>query len=164
MSKYLPSDACVFFPFSIEGPDDFYKVSDEWVKQVIRVSQAPCPTPKAPKVILGSTPEALDHNTQFLQDCGWDFEEVFSRHQGTTVDHGSEFRPTEDLKDILGNHPYFGHLCKMLQGGFEYHLSRDLSEEERAKELAAQIVRGNHKSATKSESKVQALLEGDVRH
>jgi hypothetical protein len=27
ISKYLPSDACLFFPFAIEGPDDFYKVA-----------------------------------------------------------------------------------------------------------------------------------------
>ena len=164
MSKYLPADVCVFFPFAIEGPDDFYKVSDEWVKKVIKVSQTHCPTPKGPRVILGSTPEALDYNTQFLQECGWDFSEVFLRHRGTTVDHGSEFRPTEDLESILGNHPYFGHLCQMLQGGFRYRLSRELSEDERAKELAAQIVRGNHKSATESEAEVQTLLEGDVRH
>jgi hypothetical protein len=164
MSKYLPSDVCVFFPFAIEGPDDFYKVSEEWVKKVIRVAQTHCPTPRAPLVTLGSTPEALDHNTQFLQDCGWDFSEVFLRHRGTTVDHGSEFRPTKDLEDILGNHPYFGHLRRMLQEGFRYHLSRELSEEERAKELVAQMARGNHKSAIESEAEVQTLLEGDVRH
>lgn len=164
MSKYLPSSACVFFPFAIEGPDDFYEVSEVWVKKVIKVSHTPCPTPRAPIVQLGTTPDALDHNTLFLQDCGWDFDEVFSRHKGTTVDHGSEFRSTRELEGILNGHPYFRYLERMLQGGFEYHLTRELSEEERAGELAAHIVRGNHKSATESEAKVQALLEGDVRH
>ena len=154
----------MFFPFAIEGPDDFYKVSKDWINEVITLLKTPCPTPKGPIVRLESTPEALDHNTQFLQDCGWDFEEVFARHRGTTVDHGSEFRSPKDLERILGNHPYFGHLSHMLRGGFVYHLSRELSEEEGAKELAAQIVRGNHKSATESESEVQTLLEGDVRH
>jgi hypothetical protein len=164
ISKYLPSNACMFFPFSIEGPDDFYRVSEDWVDEVIKLSRAHCPTPKAPLVQLGSTPEALDHNTQFLKDCGWDFEEVFAKHKGTTVDHGSEFRTPESLHRVLGSHPYFSHLSHMLQEGFAYHLSRELSEDERAGELAAQIVRGNHKSATESEGEVQALLEGDVRH
>ena len=164
ISKYLPSDVCVIFPFAVEGPDDFYRVSKDWVEEVIKVSNGYCPTPKAPSVKLGTTPEALDYNTQFLSDCGWDFEEVFMRLRGTTVDHGSEFRPLKDLEGILGNHPYFRHFSQMLHSGFSYHLSRELSEEERAGELAAQIVRGNHKSATESESEVQTLLEGDVRH
>ena len=164
ISKYLPSDAAVFFPCGIEGPDDFHEVRSDWLEALIRVVNSSCPIPKAPHVKFGTTPSDLDHNTKYLEDCGWDFEEVFARHKQTTVDHGSEFRPVEDLRVILGRHPFFESLADMFQRGFEYHLDRELSEEERAAELSAQLVRGNHKSATESEEEVQLLLEGDVRH
>ena len=164
ISKYLPSDASVFFPIEIEGPDDFYEVKAGWLEKVLAVARSDCPLPKAPLVRFGTTPEDLNHNTDYLADCGWDFDEVFSRHRGTTVDHGSEFRPVEDLQTFLGQHPYFPDLSDMFRNGFSYKLSRELSEEERAAELAAQLVRGNHKSATNSEEEVRLLLEGDVRH
>ena len=164
ISKYLPSDASVFFPVEIEGPDDFYEVKAGWLEKVLAVARSDCPLPKAPLVRFGTTPEDLNHNTDYLADCGWDFDEVFSRHRGTTVDHGSEFRPVEDLQTFLGQHPYFPDLSDMFRNGFSYKLSRELSEEERAAELAAQLVRGNHKSATNSEEEVRLLLEGDVRH
>ena len=164
MSKYLPSDASVFFPGGIEGPDDFHEVSSGWLEELIQVAKSRCPTPGEPRVKFGTSPSDLDHNTKYLEDCDWDFEEVFARHKQTTVDHGSEFRPVDDLKRILGRHPLFEALSEMFQSGFEYHLSRELSEEERAAELSEQLVRGNHKSAIESEEEVQLLLEGDVRH
>ncbi len=77
---------------------------------------------------------------------------------------GSEFRTTKELARILGNHPNFPALSKMFNNGFEYFLRRELSEDERAQELAGQLVRGNHKSATENEGDVGRLLEGDVRH
>jgi hypothetical protein len=164
ISKYLPSDVSVFFPFAVEGPEDFYRVDPAWVARVIEVASAECPTPNAPLVRFSTDPEALDHNTKFLEDCKWDFEEVLSRHKGTTVGQGSEFRRTDELEKILVNHPNFSVLKDMLTKGFEYFLRRELSEDERAQELASQLVRGNHKSATENEGDVERLLEGDVRH
>ena len=164
MSKYLPSEASAFFPIEIEGPDDFYAVDTSWLEEVLRVARSDCPVPKPPHVRFGTAPGDLDHNANYLAECNWDFKEVFNRHKGTTVDHGSEFRPVDDLKRFLGGHPYFQDLSEMFLHGFAYKLNRELSEEERIAELAAQLVRGNHKSATSSEEEVQLLLEGDVMH
>ena len=164
VSKYLPSDASVFFPFEIEGPDDYYEVRAGWLDSLIKVAGAKCSTPRAPQVKFGTTPQDLSDNLAYLENCDWDFEEVFARHRGTTVDHGSEFRPVADLAVFLGKHPYFSELSRMFENGFEYHLSKELSEVERREELQAQLDRGNHKSATENETEVGMLLESDVRH
>lgn len=127
------------------------------------MAKATCTVPAPPHVRLGLDQEDLDHNTRFLADCDWDLEEVFRQHAGTTVDHGSEFRPVEQLRRIVGRHPGFEYLEEMLTSGFDYHLGRELSEQERTKELQAQLDRGNHKSAMQNLEEVRSLLSADVR-
>lgn len=119
--------------------------------------------PGSPHIRLGLDQEDLDYNTRFLEDCGWDLEEVFRRHIGTTVDHGSEFRPVDQLKRVLGKHPGFTYLEEMFTSGFDYHLTRELTEQERRKELTAQLERGNHRSAVENLEEIRSLLSGDVR-
>ena len=164
MSKYLPSDVEVFFPFGLEGPDDIHEVEIGWLEEVIATAKSVCPVPKAPLIRLGTAPSDLDHNTDYLAACDWDFGRVFEQHARTTVDHGSEFRPIPDIAKIIGRHPQFNFLSEMLTNGFDYYLSRELTESERTAELSAQLVRGNHRSAMESEDEVQRLLEVDVRH
>jgi hypothetical protein len=72
--------------------------------------------------------EDLDYNTRFLEECDWDLEEVFCRHAGTTVDHGSEFRTVDQLRTIVGQHPRFPYLKEMLTSVFDYHLTQELEE------------------------------------
>ena len=163
LSKYMPSEISVFFPFGIVGPDDYYQPSQGWVKEVLSVARTVCTVPKPPHIRLGVGQDDLDHNTRFLADCDWDLGEVFRRHVGTTVDHGSEFRPVEQLCRIVGKHPGFAYLKEMLTSGFDYHLTRELTEHERALELKAQLGRGNHRSALENMDDIRSLLSGDVR-
>ena len=163
LSKYMPSDISVFFPFGVVGPDDYYKPSPRWVEEVLDVARTVCTVPGPPHVRLGLDQEDLDHNTSFLEDCGWSLEEVFHRHVGTTVHHGSEFRPLGQLRRILGHHPGFAYLEEMFTSGFDYHLTRELTEQERIKELMAQLERGNHRSAVENMEEIRSLLSGDVR-
>ena len=163
LSKYLPSDISIFFPFGLVGPDDHFHPLQSWVDTLIEVARSPCQVPGPPLVRLSLDGEDLDENTRFLAECNWDLEEVFRRHAGTTVDHGSEFRPIRQLHQIVGRHPGFAYLKEMLTAGFDYHLRRELSEQERLTELTAQLERGNHKSALQNIDEVRSLLSGDVR-
>jgi hypothetical protein len=163
LSKYLPPDISIFFPFGLVGPDDHYQPSRRWVDELLEIAKVKCPVPGPPHIRLGLDQNDLDHNTRFLEDCDWDLEEVFRRHTGTTVDHGSEFRPIKQLRRIVGEHPGFAYLESMLTAGFDYCLNRELTEEERLAELEAQFERGNHKSAVQNMEEVRALLSGDVR-
>ena len=57
--------------------------------------------------------------------------------RGTTVWHGSKFRPIDLLKEVVGDHPNFDHLARTFTHGMEYHFTRDLNEAERMGELTA---------------------------
>ena len=83
---------------------------------------------------------------------------------GTTIWHGSEFRPIEQLRSVVGSHPNFDHLSQTFRSGMDYHYSRELSEEERTEELEAQLARGNHKSAEEDRDHLSKLLGKDVAH
>jgi len=163
LGKYLPSDISAFFPCGLVGPDDYFKPSGIWVEELISVARTECTVPGRPHVRFGTSQEDLEHNTTFLADCDWDLQEVFRRHTGTTADHGSEFRPVEQLRRIIGKHPGFAYVEEMLTSGFDYHLTRELTEQEREREVKAQLERGNHMSAVQNMDDVHALLIGDVR-
>lgn len=123
LSKYLPEDIGRFFPFRVSGPDDFRIPSDDWVNEVIAVSKEPCPVPKKSDLEHGIGEKELEHNTRYLADCDWDLEKVFQRNRGTTINHGSEFRPLSQLARIIGDHPNFEYLKEMFTEGFDYKLS-----------------------------------------
>ena len=164
LGKYLPSDACAFFPFGVEGPDDRSYPPEEWVEDIMRVAKEECPIPAKPAFEFGMSMDSIDHNTKLLEECGWDLGEAIRRQKGSTADHGSEFRPIDHLRRVVGGHPNFKFLEEMFLNGFEYNLTRELSECERAAEFEAQFNRGNHKAARENGEAVLALLDGDVRH
>ena len=165
LGKYLPTDISFWFPFSVQGPVDVHEPSDEWLADVLDVARTPCSVPKAPTVRFSCANEALEHNTEILSKCDWNLDTFFDLQKGTTIDHGSEFRPIRHLERLVGKHPHYPFLKTMLEQGFQYYVSKDLSATERSEEFEAQLERGNHKSASgENEVVAQLLLENDVRY
>jgi hypothetical protein len=166
LGKYLPS--CVeesLFPFAVVGPVDVRVPSKEWLCDVIGIAETQCKVPNEPGVQFSSDESARDFNTKYLANCDWDMRKFFELQRGTTIDHGSEFRPIIHIRSIVGKHPNFPFLRRMLSKGFEYILTRELSEEEREAEYQQQFQRGNHKSASdEQESQAQSLLRNDATH
>jgi len=165
LGKFLPSDVSFWFPFSVEGPVDRHEPPEEWLEGVIEVASTPCVVPKAPTVRFSCDKESLQHNTETLRKCDWNLEAFFELQKDTTIAHGSEFRPIDQLERLVGEHPNFPFLKTMLEQGFQYFVQNELSEEERMEEFDAQFERGNHKSASgENEAIAQSLLENDVKY
>jgi len=163
LSKYLPTDIREIFPFGLEGPEDNWTPSPEWTQRVALVGRTPCPIPASPLFSFSTEEESVRHNTEFLEIRGWDLASALHEHKGTTVDHGSEFRPVDQLLSIVGGHPNFTFLKGIFEDGFHYHLTHKLSEAERTEEYDAQYDRGNHQSAILDIEQVVKLLGTDVR-
>ncbi|NER26068.1 MAG: hypothetical protein F6J96_36350 [Symploca sp. SIO1C2] len=70
----------------------------------------------------------------------------------------------DQLAKVIGNHPAFNLLSELFSRGMPFCLTRELSEEEREAEVAANLQRGNHKSAMDEIEKIRRLLEKEVRH
>jgi hypothetical protein len=165
LGKYLPDDISFWFPFSVQGPVDVHEPPAEWLEEVLDVARTPGSVPMEPTVKFSCDKESLEHNTEMLRKCDWDLETFFNLQKDTTIDHGSEFRPREQLQRLVGKHPNYPFLKQMLEQGFQYFLSRELSEEERMEEFEAQFSRGNHKSVSQeNEAIALSLLENDVKH
>jgi hypothetical protein len=164
LSKYLPSDICKVFPFGLVGPEDNSRPSAEWTNRVALVGKTDCQTPASPLFSFSTDDESVRKNTEFLASRGWDLGAALEEHRGSTVAHGSEFRPVAQLESIVGGHPNFAFLRQTFEGGFHYHLAHKLSEAEREAEYNAQYDRGNHQSAILDKEQVIRLLNTDVLH
>jgi hypothetical protein len=73
---------------------------------------------------------------------------VIDSHQHTILKHGSEFRPSLDLKKLLMHHPRWLKFQSLLETGSHWPLN-PISEEERHAKNSTLIQRGNHQSAIK---------------
>jgi hypothetical protein len=108
--------------------------------------------------------EAAAHNSNLLANCEFDFGSFLKQRSSTTVKYGSEFCPISQLALILGRHPNFPKLCKILQTGMDYRFASTILEEDRRKEASAMVIWGNHKSAESRTKQVQNALSKDVLH
>jgi hypothetical protein len=163
-SKYLPSDAKEFLPCPLVGPDDTFNPPSTLVSNLKKVAQMEVEAPLHPNVRFGTDANSAGFNTEVLRQNDYDLEKVIAANPGTTLDFGSEFRPVEQLEMILGHHPNFNEFKEIVSNGMPYRMSRELSEEDRLKELKAVLKRGNHKSAQQNEAEAKRLLTKDVVH
>jgi hypothetical protein len=164
LSKYLPSSAELFLPPPVEGPEDSFQPPPEFHTHLREVAQAPVPTPKAPNVQFSTDKPSLERNRATLELHGYSLESLFAANKGTTLDYGSEFRPIDQLLKVLGGHPLFPELSKILTEGMNYRYSEELTEDERATEVSQMTERGNHQSAENEPERVKILLNKDVTH
>jgi hypothetical protein len=164
MGKYLPGITSSFFPARMVGPDDFFSAPDSWVEILTEVAHTDCPTPAAPDIRFDLSESSLEANGKLLEAQHFDFSSFLETQKGTTAWHGSEFRATKHIRQVLGEHPILEYLESTFQEGMPYHFTKEISEPERQAEFEAQIARGNHKSATDDEDAVQALLDREVKH
>jgi hypothetical protein len=81
-----------------------------------------------------------------------------------TLDYGTKFPPLNQLEQILGNHPLFPELSKILMEGMDYRYREELTEEERATEVSQMMERANHQSAENEPERVKLLFNKDVTH
>jgi hypothetical protein len=164
LGKYLPSSVDAFLPGTLHGPDDSFTAPD-WLFQAVKsVAHAEVKTPEAPPVRFDTSPESLQFNSDLLQGFDFDFERFLATQGSTTLGFGSEFRPLEQLDQLLDKHPVYPFFRDILSLGMDYKFTTELSEDQRLAELDANVRRGNHKSAEAEPIKVAALLAKDVRH
>ncbi|OEU10297.1 hypothetical protein FRACYDRAFT_247237 [Fragilariopsis cylindrus CCMP1102] len=95
---------------------------------------------------------APSHNAELLKEYDYDLSQLLRNFQDTTMAYGSEFCPTEDIGSVLsvfGRHP-----------NFEFF---EIYQDERMAELEAQVLRGNHKSATSDPEGTDKMTGKDVK-
>ena len=164
LSKYLPDDLQQVFRLKIQGPDDQFSPPKWFERRVREVFDSPAPPPQAPPVKFAVDSESLESNANLLERYDYDVENLIGAFQKTTLGHGSEFRPIPQLAKILSGHPHFPFFRQILSHGMDYSVVEELTPQAQSEELHANLLRGNHKSATSDPETTKSQLHKDVKH
>ncbi len=158
------SDPNCFLPEPIVGPDDTFQPPAWFMREVTVVATSPSAAPTKSSVRFDFSMEAAQHNATLLRDIDCDLQRFCPDQAGTTLAFGSEFRPVEQLRPLLRQHPGFDELAEILVTGMPHRCSREITEAEREREVLAMLTRGNHKSAQDEPEIVEQLLSKDAVH
>ena len=120
--------------------------------------------PLTPPFDFTPTIQAAQRNAAILAGADFDLGKIIDAHSTTTLGYGSEFRPVDQLRTILGRHPNFKVLEGIVSKGMSSIFQREISREEQRATTATMISRGNHKSAQIETTEVTWLLAKDVLH
>jgi hypothetical protein len=146
------------------GPDNVFDPGEEFLERLTEVASVEVKPPRPAPITFATTQEALDANDKLLREYGYDLDKLFQDYPETTLGFGSEFRTIAQLEKVLGGYPEFGVLTDLIKKGMNYKFSREITEEEKLRELRGMIERGNHKATEKSPKKAEELLAKDVAH
>jgi hypothetical protein len=160
----LPGDASLFFPEPIVGPCDEFVPPPWFLEEIRKICATESPTPTKSPIRFELSQTAAEHNATVLERVGFDVGRLIQDNISSTLGFGSEFRKVSELEPLLGKHPHFTQLAKLLTEGMHYVFHRELSPTERRNEVSAMLARGNHKSAQSEQPQVGKLLAKDVLH
>jgi hypothetical protein len=161
---YLPGDASLFFSEPAAGPCDEFEPPAWFLKAIQEICATTSELPTKSPICFELSEQASSHNAEVLRSVDFDLGRLILEHSSSTLGFGSEFRKVTELRPLIGRHPHFTRLEKLLTEGMPYVFDRELSPEERSDEVTAMLARGNHKSAQTEPEQVGELLAKDVTH
>jgi len=143
------------FKYIIDPPEDFITM----LTSILKSEQS---TPRAPSLRWDLSHEAALHNMTLIQEHGNNIQNYLEKNEDTFISFGSEFRPPDTLEPLLCRHPNWQRFKLLLQKGSSWPLE-DLPESDRLAKNEEFIMRGNHKSAKKYNSKLEKILTQELR-
>ena len=81
------------------------------------------------------SPASVDFNTDLIKTYNYDIEKIITASSSSTIAHGSEFRPLDQLTSIYGKHELFPFFANIMVEGMKYKVTEELTETERMAEL-----------------------------
>ena len=74
--------------------------------------------------------KAAKHNSEILKSHGYDLDRAIEAQGYTHLSMGSELRPVNQLRPLIGHHPLFHELEERIEDGISYP-ANDLPEDTR---------------------------------
>jgi hypothetical protein len=108
------------------------------------------------------TQEAAKHNTKIIKRYGCDLEHCFNSMKNSTLSPESEFRHVDNIKHLIGRHPYWPNILKTLTQDALPPVKAKPHDTARRIENAAQVERGNHKSARDNKDLLHNHIEKHI--
>ena len=96
---------------------------------------------------------AATTNTMLAESFNFNMEEATQTPANTILSYGSEFRSISTIATVLQNHPNWSTIKDIIINGAPYPL-KEISEDERIKDIHFHLQRGNHQSTLLKENKL----------
>ena len=160
---WLTQDMEKFFPIVLKPPDFDQTPRPKLCRLLVAVSEMKEETPAKDNFRYERTQEAAEHNTEIIKRYGCDLEHCFQSMKNSTLSPGSEFRNVDHLKLLIGRHPYWPNIHKTLTEGALPPVKAEPHDMARRTENAAQIERGNHKSARDDKDLLHNHIEKHIK-
>ena len=161
---YLKADPAFYFTAPVEGPDDSFDPPEWFLRELKSIASTAVPAPDKATIRFEVSARAAEYNADLLRKANYSIPDLLESQRGSTVSFGSEFRPVDQLRGLLSQHPGFKELEQILTYGMDYRYREELTDDERLEEMLANLQRGNHKSAQEESDQVAKLLKKDVDH
>ena len=107
------------------------------------------------------TNEAAIENWNIFVWHNFDLEAISKGSKRSAMTMGSEFKDTQELKKLLGRHPWWRKFRTILENGVNFE-SEPINNDLRRKDLEAAYDRGNHKSASKNEKFISDTMKKEI--
>ena len=162
--EFLPNDPSHIFTRKISRPTLLPPKVVHSVDTMASICSRIVPTPKPSPFIHSTSLESATANSELIAKFQYDLQVLFDAYPKSTISPGSEFRAVEDIKKLLGEHPFWDKIDEILTKGARYTFKTTPSEEDRMKENDAILEYGNHSSARKKPEALQKVMAKDSKY
>jgi hypothetical protein len=129
---------------------------------IVRLLQQLSPVKMNPPLfIFKFSEEAASHNAKILADHSFDLDRVIRSQHPSQISYGSEFCHSNQLEELLADHPLWWHLKDILDNGASFPLA-NIPDKDRSSDLVFHSTRGNRKSVLKNHNKLLEIITEDV--
>ena len=132
---HLPGDASLFFSAPAAGPCDKFAPPSWFLEAIKEICLTPSKVPTQSPIRFEVSERASEHNAEVLRGVDFDLGRLIRGHDSSTLGFGSEFRTVSELRPLMGRHPHFTRLEKLLTEGMHYVFARELEPSERVNEV-----------------------------
>ena len=94
------------------------------LKTINSILNLKLPTPAHPDLKTGISSEAVAHNSKILEENNFNLKQLIDKNMHTTMRYGSEFRPTEILEKLYGEHRYWKRVKRNIDMGVHYEVKK----------------------------------------
>lgn len=120
------------------------------------------PTPLNPPLfIFKRCPIAALHNAKVVKEHNYHLDDIIRKQHPSQFSYGSEFRSSDNLENLLEDHPLWYKLKEILDNGASFPL-QPMNEIDRRTDLEFHSTRGNHKSTEKFNHVISDIISEDI--
>ena len=118
--EFPPNDPSQIFTRKISRPSLLPPKYVHSVNTMASICKRIVPTPKPSPFDHATSMDSARTNSELIAKFNYDLQDLFDAYPKSTISPGSEFRAIEDIKKLLGEHPFWDRIDEILTKGARY--------------------------------------------